>query len=74
MSEKDAGSGAYSVASHSPQELTALQKFPDYFLGFAENAPDVVRQRYSVESATVRTLIARGEQEISESVASTRSS
>jgi peptide/nickel transport system substrate-binding protein len=65
MSEKDAGSGAYSVASHNPQELTVLQKFPDYFLGFADNAPDVVRQRYSVESATVRTLIARGEHEVS---------
>jgi peptide/nickel transport system substrate-binding protein len=65
LSEKDAGSGAYTVASHNPQELTVLQKFPDYFLGFAEKAPDVVRQRYSVESATMRTLMARKEHEVS---------
>jgi peptide/nickel transport system substrate-binding protein len=65
LSEQDAGSGAYKVVSHSPQELTVLEKFPDYFLGFAEKAPDVVRQRYSVESATMRTLMARKEHEVS---------
>lgn len=64
LSSSDAGSGAYKVTSHNPQELTVLEKFPDYFLGFAEKAPDVVRQRYSVESATVRTLMARKEHEI----------
>jgi peptide/nickel transport system substrate-binding protein len=65
LSSQDAGSGAYKVVSHNPQELTVLEKFPDYFLGFAENAPDVVRQRYSLESATMRTLMARKEHEIS---------
>jgi peptide/nickel transport system substrate-binding protein len=65
LSEQDAGSGAYKVVSHNPQELTVLEKFPEYFLGFAEKAPDVVRQRYSVESATMRTLMARKEHEIS---------
>lgn len=65
LSEQDAGSGAYKVVSHNPQELTVLEKFPDYFLGFAEKAPDVVRQRYSVESATMRTLMARKEHEVS---------
>ncbi len=65
LSESDAGSGAYKVVSHSPQELTVLEKFPDYFLGFADKAPDVVRQRYSLESATVRTMMARKEHEVS---------
>ncbi|MDX2008138.1 MAG: ABC transporter substrate-binding protein [Meiothermus sp.] len=65
LSSNDAGSGAYRVVSHNPQELTVLQKFPQYFLGFAPKAPDVVRQRYSVESATMRTLMVRREHDIS---------
>jgi peptide/nickel transport system substrate-binding protein len=65
LSSNSAGSGAYRVTSHNPQELTVLQKFPQYFLGFAPKAPDIVRQRYSIESATMRTLMARKEHEIS---------
>lgn len=65
LSANDAGSGAYKVTSHNQQELTVLEKFKDYFLGFAAKAPDIVRQRYSVESATVRTLMVRKEHEVS---------
>ncbi len=65
LSGNDAGSGAYRVTQHNPQTLTVLEKFKDYFLGFNAKAPDVVRQLYSVESATMRTLMARKEHEIS---------
>lgn len=65
LSSNDAGSGAYKVVSHNPQSLTVMEKFKDYFLGFAPKAPDIVRQSYSVESATVRTLMVRGEHDIS---------
>lgn len=65
LSSNDAGSGAYKVTSHNPQSLTVLEKFKDYFLGFASKAPDVVRQSYSVESATVRTLMVRKEHDVS---------
>jgi len=64
LSSNDAGSGAYKVVSHNPQELTVMEKFKDYFLPFAPKAPDIVRQRYSVESATVRTLMVRKEHDI----------
>ncbi len=65
LSSSDAGSGAYKITSHNPQSLTVMEKFKDYFLGFAAKAPDVVRQLYSVESATMRTLMVRKEHEIS---------
>lgn len=64
LSINDAGSGAYTVTSHNPQELTVMRKFDDYFLGFADNAPDEVHLRYSLEAATVRTLMSRGEHDI----------
>ncbi len=65
LSANDAGSGAYRVTQHNPQTLTVLEKFKDYFLPFSAKAPDTVRQLYSVESATMRTLMARKEHEIS---------
>jgi peptide/nickel transport system substrate-binding protein len=60
-----AGTGAYQVVSHNPQQETVLAKNPDYFLGVSPKAPDVVRQRYGLEAATVRTLISQGEHDIS---------
>lgn len=64
LSANDAGSGAYKVDSHNPQEATVLSKFKDYFQGFAAKAPDQVRIRYSVEAATMRTLMSRNEHEV----------
>jgi len=65
LSTNAAGSGAYKVVSHNPQEETVMQKNPDYFLGVPDKAPDTVRYRYGLEAATVRTLIAQGEHDIS---------
>jgi peptide/nickel transport system substrate-binding protein len=42
-----------------------MEKNPDYFLGVPEAAPDQVRLRYGLEPATVRTLIAHNEHDIS---------
>lgn len=64
LSRADAGSGAYRIASHDPQALTVMAKYPAYFLGFAQGAPDLVRLRYSLEPATVRTLMVRREHEV----------
>lgn len=66
MSSHDAGSGAYKVESQNPQSETVMVKFPDYFLGFAENAPDKVRYRYGIEAPTIRALMSRGEHDISD--------
>ena len=64
LSANGAGTGAYSVTSHNPQDETVLAKWDDYFLGVADVAPDTVRVRYGLEAATVRTLIAQGEHDI----------
>lgn len=64
LSGNAAGSGAYTVNSHNPQEETVMAKWDGYFLGVPEVAPDTVRLRYGLEAATVRTLIAQGEHDI----------
>jgi len=64
LSANSAGTGAYSVSSHNPQEETVMEKTNSYFLGIADIAPDTVRLRYGLEPATVRTLIAQGEHDI----------
>lgn len=65
LSAHGGGSGAYRVVTHNPQEETVMEKNKDYFLGIADSAPDTVRLRYGLEAATVRTLISRGEHDIS---------
>lgn len=60
----DAGSGAYAIESHNPQELSVLVKNKTYFLGVPDAAPDVVRLRYGLDAATIRALISRGELDI----------
>ena len=65
LSGNGAGSGAYRVVSHNPQDETVMEKNAGYFLPIADAAPDTVRLRYGLEAATVRTLIARGEHDIS---------
>ena len=64
LSENAAGTGAYTVTAHNPQDETVMAKNPAYFLGVPDAAPDVVRLRYGLEAATVRTLIAQGEHDI----------
>jgi peptide/nickel transport system substrate-binding protein len=65
LSGNSAGTGAYSVRSHNPQEETVMSKWDGYFLGVPDVAPETVRLRYGLEAATVRTLIAQGEHDIS---------
>ena len=65
LSANGAGTGAYMVKSHNPQEETVMVRNDSYFLGVPEKAPDTVRLRYGLEAATVRALIAQGEHDIS---------
>jgi peptide/nickel transport system substrate-binding protein len=64
LAAQDAGSGAYRVVEHNPQELTVLAKVPGHFAGHRPKSPDVARIRYGVEPATVRTLMARRDFEV----------
>jgi peptide/nickel transport system substrate-binding protein len=66
LSAHDAGSGAYTVESQNPQSETVMVKFPGYFGGFADKAPDRVRYRYGMEAATVRAALSRGEHDIAD--------
>ena len=65
LSTHSAGTGAYTVVSHNPQEETVMAKNAGYFLQVPAAAPDTVRLRYGLEAATVRTLITQGEHDIS---------
>jgi peptide/nickel transport system substrate-binding protein len=64
LSTHGAGSGAYSVVSHNPQQETVMKKNPGYFVKIPDAAPDEVHLRYGLEAATVRTQIPRGEDDI----------
>ena len=65
LTANSAGTGAYSVVSHNPQEETVLALNPNYFGEVVEGAPTEVRLRYGLEPATVRAMIATGEHDIS---------
>lgn len=64
LSANGAGTGAYVVTAHNPQDETVMAANEDYFLPIDDHAPDQVRLRYGLEAATVRTLIAQGEHDI----------
>ncbi|MDG2260664.1 MAG: ABC transporter substrate-binding protein [Paracoccaceae bacterium] len=64
LSGNAAGSGAYTVTSHNPQDVTVMALNEGYFLPINDAAPDQVRLRYSLEAATVRTLLSQGEHDI----------
>lgn len=65
LSSHAAGTGAYKIVSHNPQEETVMAKSATYFIPIPAKAPDTVRLRYGLEAATVRTLISQGEHDIS---------
>jgi peptide/nickel transport system substrate-binding protein len=64
LSSHDAGSGAYRLVNHVPESETNLAKFDGYFLGLPASAPDKVRIRYGLQPATVRELVASGQQDM----------
>jgi peptide/nickel transport system substrate-binding protein len=53
------------VVAHDKQTLTVMKKFDGYFLPFPANAPTEVRMSYSVEDATLRALMSRGQLDLS---------
>lgn len=64
LSATDAGSGPYTIKSHSAQQQSVITRFPAYWQGFAPTAPDEVRISLSVEAATIRALMARREHDV----------
>jgi peptide/nickel transport system substrate-binding protein len=64
LSAEAAGSGPYRVVSHNPRELTVLRPFDEHPAGFAPDAPEIVRFKYSMQTPTVRALLTRGQHEL----------
>lgn len=62
----DAGSGPYKVKEFPLEEYLLMEKNPDWFGEFHENAPDEVRFIATTEPATVRTMMSRQELEITD--------
>ncbi len=66
LSQNDAGSGPYTCTSYTMNQRIVMSKFNGYHGTFAENAPDTVELINGTEAATVRTMMANGELEISD--------
>jgi len=62
----DAGSGPYTVKEFPLEEYLLMEKYDDWFGEFHPNAPDEVKFIGTTEPATVRTLMSRGELEITD--------
>ena len=62
----DAGSGPYMVKEFPLEEYLLMEKNPDWFGEFHENAPDEVRFIATTEPATIRTMMSRQELEITD--------
>ena len=63
----DAGSGPYKVKEMKTSESLLMEKFDDYWAGWEnKDAPQYVKEIGTTEAITVRTLISRGELEITD--------
>ncbi len=62
----DAGSGAYSLKEMRLEEYVLMEKFRDCWGEVSPNAPDEVKFIGTTEPITVRTMMARGELEVSD--------
>ncbi|RME80001.1 MAG: ABC transporter substrate-binding protein [Caldilineae bacterium] len=62
----DAGSGPYKVKEFQLEEYLLMEKNEDWWGEFAPNAPDEIRFIGTTEAATIRTLMANRELEISD--------
>lgn len=64
----DAGSGPYKVKEVQLEEFVVGEWFPDYFLGWEENAPKYFKISGAIEPVTVRTAMANKELEITDEI------
>lgn len=66
LATNDAGSGAYYCESYIINDRITMKQFDQYHGTFAEKAPETVIIINGTEAATVRTMMANGELEISD--------
>jgi len=63
---QDAGSGPYMVKEFPYEEFLLMEKNPDYFLPMDPRTPNEIKMIGTTQTVTVRTLMSRGELEISD--------
>jgi peptide/nickel transport system substrate-binding protein len=66
LTTNDAGSGPYKVKKLIMGEKLIMEKFKDYWAGFADKAPDIVEILLTTEPVTVRTMMSNKELEYSD--------
>jgi len=66
LTDHDAGSGPYTCREFRVEEELVMDKNPSYWMPMDAQAPSEVHFIGTTEAATVRTLLARGELEISD--------
>jgi len=63
----DAGSGPYMIKDMKTEEYVLMERFDDYWAGWEnKDAPKYVKEIGTTEAITVRTLMSRGELEITD--------
>lgn len=67
----DAGSGPYKMTNIAVDEAVTAKKFDEYFLGWGENNPETVQILNISDGATIKTMMANGELEITDEWQST---
>nr|WP_312579396.1 ABC transporter substrate-binding protein [Sedimentibacter sp.] len=60
----DAGSGPYKVREMKTEEYIVMERYEDYWGGWEENAPESIKIMGGLEGTAVRTMISRGELDI----------
>ncbi|KUO72646.1 MAG: ABC transporter substrate-binding protein [Clostridia bacterium BRH_c25] len=64
----DAGSGPYFAKEVKLEEYVLGEQFPDYFLGWEEDAPKYFKLSGAIEPVSVRTAMANKELEITDEI------
>lgn len=62
----DAGSGPYIVKKFKFEEHLTMTKNPNYFLPMDKNTPDEIKMIGTTQAVTIRSMMSRGELEISD--------
>jgi len=65
---KDAGSGPYFAKDVKLEAYILGEQFPDYFLGWEENAPKYFKLSGAIDPVAVRTAMSNKEQEITDEI------
>lgn len=60
----DAGSGPYKVREMKTEEYLIVERYADYWGGWEANAPESIKMLGGLDGTAVRTMISRGELDI----------